>query len=133
MRWAWFLKLLKGTKSEKILEGALCRLGVPYRFQYPYATRIFDFTLPLDKVIIEVDGPSHLNKKQKDKDNYWDKLMAERGWKVLRCTNEEAQRDPVGTVNRLMALANLPYRVSEGTQNWVSNNPEDPNPVEVDV
>lgn len=102
--------LYKGTAAEKSLEDAVAKLGVPYRTQFPgylYGFRYFpDFLLPTLGLVIEVDDDSHgrTAKVLADADRT-DYFMTEHGWKVVRCTNEEALQDPHGTVKRLMQEA----------------------------
>ena len=100
------------TPAERALEPAVASLGVPYRFQHPlWALHVFpDFALIRDKVIIEVDDPGHRKRVNKKKDAERTAKLARAGWRVVRCTNEQAETAPYDTVDRLMADAGLPYR-----------------------
>jgi very-short-patch-repair endonuclease len=106
-RWAKLYS--QPTKAEMALEPAIAALGVPYRFQHPiWALRVFpDFALPTLKLIIEVDDPSHNTKTKRAKDAERTAKLQARGWKVVRCTNEQAINDPRGTVARLLEAAGL--------------------------
>ncbi len=107
IRWG---KLYEGTPSEKVLEDAVAALGVPYRTQFPgwkYGARFFpDFFLPTLGIIIEVDDSSHDHKTEADAERT---ATLEEVWgaRVVRCTNEQAQRDPHGTVRALLASIGL--------------------------
>lgn len=103
VRWA---KLYKGTAAELALEDAVASLGVPYRTQFPYylyGLRFFpDFLLPTLGVIIEVDDPSHNKADKIIADAERTEALEAEGWRVVRCTNEEALSDPHGTVRALI-------------------------------
>lgn len=95
------------TPAETALEPAIAKLGRRYRFQHPlWGLRVFpDFVLLDDKIVIEVDDPSHrTTKKRRDDADRTDRLRSA-GWRVVRCTNEEALEDPHGTVARLLQEA----------------------------
>lgn len=101
------------TLAETALEPAVAKLGRPYRFQHIVSNRyICDFALPLDMVILEVDGPSHNTKAARAVDQKRTEFLNERGWTVVRCQNKDAIRDPEGEVNRMMEEAGLPYRAN---------------------
>jgi hypothetical protein len=86
----YWAKLNKGTDSEWALEPAIAALGRPYRWQYPFWTihRFADFALIDDKLVIEVDGDSHLKPEQAAKDVETERLLNSMGWQVVRCRNE---------------------------------------------
>lgn len=95
------------TKAEEAIEPAIAALGRPYRFQHPFFGNHYfvDFALTEDKIIIEVDGRSHNSKEAKKDDAERTKVLEKQGWTVVRCKNEDAIRDPSGTVARLMLEA----------------------------
>jgi very-short-patch-repair endonuclease len=92
----WAALYADQTPAEAALEPALASLGVPYRFQHPlWALRVFpDFVLHQHKLVIEVDDPSHARPAKKRADAERTRKIESAGWKVVRCTNEEALRDP---------------------------------------
>jgi very-short-patch-repair endonuclease len=106
MRWA---KLYAGTESEHALEPAIASAGLPYRWQHPvWAVGCFlDYAWHTHKVAIEIDGASHTRRGAREKDAVRTAKLENLGWKVLRCTNEEAVADPYGTVRRLLLEAGL--------------------------
>lgn len=112
-RWA---KLYSNqTPAETALEPAVASLGVRYRTQHPmWSLRVFpDFFLPDFKLVIEVDDPGHKRKAQKEKDADRSFKLVKAGYRVVRCTNDEAIADPFGTVDRLMADAGLALRTNK--------------------
>jgi very-short-patch-repair endonuclease len=100
-------RLYKGTDAELSLEDAVAELGVPYRTQFPgflYGFRFFpDFLLPTLGVVIEVDDDSHTRAKKRIEDaERTDFLEETQGWRVVRCTNDEALNDPRGAVRAML-------------------------------
>jgi len=75
------------TKAEACLWKYALRasaLGVPFRRERPIGRFIADFVcLPL-KLVIEVDGVTHLYKETQEKDTQKDKELKELGFEVLR-------------------------------------------------
>jgi very-short-patch-repair endonuclease len=106
-QYAKYRKLYEGTASEHALEPAVASLGIPYRWQMPVGNYFLDFALPTLKVAIEVDGASHDRAEQKAKDKERTAYLEAKGWRVVRCTNAEAQNDPYGTVERLCRAAGV--------------------------
>ncbi len=99
----WYYLYMKRTPAEAALESALCKLGTPYRIEYPFPSlrRVVDFALPSMKVIIEVDGASHDNPVQIYKDLSSSIALEKLGWAVVRFTNDEVMRDPAHCVQLL--------------------------------
>lgn len=100
------------TDAEKALEPAIASLGVRYRTQHPlWSLGVFpDFVLLDDRIVIEVDDPSHNTARKKKADQERTAKLQKAKWRVLRCTNDEALTDPYGTVDRLMQAAGLPHK-----------------------
>jgi len=112
---AYWCRLYPGTRAEASLEPAVASLSVPYRWQYPFflfgPLKYFaDFCLLNEKVVLEVDDPGHLKPAQVAKDKIRTAALRKAGYRVARCTNEEALRDPYGTVNRMMESLGLSHR-----------------------
>lgn len=104
MRWN---RLYKGTPAELALEDAIAALGVPYRTQFPgflYGFRFFpDFLLPTLGLVIEVDDDSHTRAAKKIADAERTEFLEEsQGWKVARCTNDEALNNPREAVRAML-------------------------------
>jgi very-short-patch-repair endonuclease len=93
------------TKAEAALEPAIAELGEPYRFQYPFLDIKYfaDFALLESRIIIEVDGDSHDRPAQMEKDLIHEIQVLEKGWSVVRLTNEEAIKSPAESVARALS------------------------------
>lgn len=105
----------KGTPAELALEPHIAALGLPYRTQLPLflfgPLKFFpDFALPTIGWVIEVDDSSHEDKVEEDAIRT-QKLEAI-GYRVIRCTNEEAINAPMAVMARL-AIA----RAAHGDRN----------------
>ncbi|HUR69713.1 MAG TPA: DUF559 domain-containing protein [Candidatus Thermoplasmatota archaeon] len=61
----------------------------PFRRERVVGERIADFYFPLQRVVVEVDGPSHDNIDQWVKDRFRDLEMSQRGLLVLRSRNSD--------------------------------------------
>lgn len=112
-RWA---KLYSNpTPAEQALEPAIAALGIRYRFQHPlWGLRVFpDFVLLDHKIVIEVDDPSHRTSKKRRDDAERTSRLEAAGWRVVRCTNDEALEDPYGTIARLLGPLGVGPRQSE--------------------
>ena len=107
-RWG---RLYRGTPAEHSLEPAVAALGIAYRTQLPgflYGFRAFpDFFIPQLKLVIEVDDKSHRRADKIIADQERTEVLESFGWRVVRCTNEEATNDPSGTVDRLLSDAGI--------------------------
>lgn len=101
---AWYFLSNNQTTPEKTLEPAIAALGERYRAQwlFPRIHHIADFVLLDRKVIIEVDGASHKDPKQRYKDLIHTIYLEEAGWQVVRCTNEEVMKSPYVTLSELL-------------------------------
>jgi len=108
----WSKLYANPTSAEASIEPAIASLGVRYRFQHPlFGLRLFpDFILPDYRVVIEVDDRSHRTKKKREADEERTQRLNHGGWTVVRCSNEEAEEDPYGAVDRMMGEAGLDLR-----------------------
>lgn len=99
------------TPAELAMEGAIAALGVPYRNQFPYylyGLRYFpDFLLPTLGLIVEVDDESHFRPDKVEADAQRTSDLEAEGWRVVRCTNDEALADPHGTLRGLLNSAGV--------------------------
>jgi very-short-patch-repair endonuclease len=95
------------TKSELALEPSVAALGVPYRAQHPVFALGFicDFALLDEKIILEVDGKSHSGKAAQEADRERTRKLERLGWVVARCRNEDAEREPKATVQKMLMEA----------------------------
>jgi very-short-patch-repair endonuclease len=67
-------------------------LGFKIRRQHPIWRFIVDFYCAEAKLVIEIDGDSHAEPDQKEYDDARTKWLEERGYKVMRITNEDVHR-----------------------------------------
>ena len=67
------------------------KLGVKFRRQHVIGNFIPDFVVLSCKLIIEVDGEIHKFQKAEDEQRTFD--LNQRGFKVIRFTNEEVLKD----------------------------------------
>lgn len=112
----WASLYANQTVAEMALEPEIAKLGIPYRFQHPiWSLRLFpDFVLLGPRLVIEVDDKSHLSTKKKAADAERTGRLNSRGWKVVRCSNEDAIKDPAGTLVRLLTEAKLEHLIKKG-------------------
>lgn len=100
-------KCYYGTPAELALEPHVAALGIPYRTQYPmflWGGRYFpDFALPTIGWIIEVDDPSHDTDEKRKTDDERTAALEAKGWRVLRCTNEQALTTPTSVIASLQS------------------------------
>ncbi len=96
----WYRLSAYPTGPEEALEPAIAALGERYRAQHLFAglKHIADFALLDRKIIIEVDGDSHLKPLQMEKDLKHTMALQALGWTVFRCSNEQAKANPEGVV-----------------------------------
>ena len=83
------------TKEEKIIWNAIRKnqLEIKFRRQYGIGHYVVDFCAPTIKLIIEIDGESHLENKQIDYDAERTKNLKELGFTVIRFWNTEVKFD----------------------------------------
>lgn len=80
-----------GTSEEILLWNKLkkSQLGFKFRRQHSIGGYIVDFYCPSKKLIIEIDGPGHFRKENKEYDEIRTNYFAGLELKVLRFTNDE--------------------------------------------
>ena len=81
------------TWSERLLWERLrgSRLGVGFRRQVVIGEYIVDFAAPAVRLVVEVDGGCHDERRRADARR--DRVLLERGWRVLRLAAETVERD----------------------------------------
>jgi very-short-patch-repair endonuclease len=67
-------------------------LGFKIRRQHPIWRFIVDFYCAEAKLVIEIDGDSHAEPDQEEYDTARTKWLEERGYKVIRITNEDVHK-----------------------------------------
>lgn len=85
--------LHKTTNSEKITKIMLEELGIKFIEQKGFIQGnyfcIVDFYIPLLRLCLEIDGGYHSQEQQIRKDFRKDNYLRDRGFNVLRITNEQ--------------------------------------------
>jgi len=67
-------------------------LGFKIRRQHPISRFIADFYCAEAKLVIEIDGDSHMGPEQQDYDTARTKWLEERGYQVVRIMNNDVHR-----------------------------------------
>ena len=62
-------------------------LGLRVRRQHPVGPYIADFCIPHEKLVIELDGPSHNAQMRQDEQR--DSYLKEQGYRVVRIRNQD--------------------------------------------
>ena len=88
------------TETERLLWRALRRnqLGWRFRRQFPIPPYVVDFACLEARLIIEADGGQHAEPGDHDRR---DRLLQDRGWRILRFWNDEVLRNPDGVLQRI--------------------------------
>jgi very-short-patch-repair endonuclease len=68
-------------------------LGHHFRRQSPLAPYVVDFECRRSRVIVEVDGHQHGFEENQRRDGMRDQALAKRGYKILRFSNGEVERE----------------------------------------
>jgi len=91
------------TASERILWEALRgrRLGVKFRRQVVLGTVIVDFFAPEPRLVVEVDGASHVGRERRDRER--DAYLASYGVRVLRVKAWQVERELPAVLVRIRA------------------------------
>ena len=82
------------TVPEKILWNKLRNKklsGLKFRRQVPYDRFILDFLCSEKKLIIEIDGSSHIGFEEKDRER--DHYFSSKGYQILRFSNADVMTD----------------------------------------
>jgi very-short-patch-repair endonuclease len=74
---------------------------VKFRRQHPLGFYIADFYCPEAKMVVEVDGPIHIRKVNKEHDDNRTAEMDRMGIKVIRFTNNEIEHQIVWVVDSI--------------------------------
>jgi very-short-patch-repair endonuclease len=85
-------------------------LGLKFRRQFPIEGFIADFYCHEARLIVEVDGPVHLEPQQAAHDANRDIVLQRLGIKLLRVTNSEVLQDLEAVLGRISQAAGLAHR-----------------------
>ncbi len=99
----WYKLYMDQTPCEEKLEMQIARLGYRYRTQHPFLAKkaFVDFYFPDQKLVVEVDDPSHEKADRKKKDLQRTKSLEAIGLKVIRFTNEQISHDLSTVVSKI--------------------------------
>ena len=101
-------KLLEFATSLELLflrelEGRGLKLGIDFAFQFPLKNSyILDFAFVSQKVAVEVDGPCHLQLKQRRRDKIKNLILKKQDWNLLRFNTEQIESDVAGCVSKVL-------------------------------
>jgi very-short-patch-repair endonuclease len=79
-------------------------LGFKIRRQHPIWRFIADFYCAEAKLVIEIDGDSHVEPDQEEYDKARTKWLEERGYKVIRIRNEDVHRHLEDALNEIYSV-----------------------------
>jgi len=86
--------------------------GLRFRRQHPIGGYIADFACPLHKLVIEVDGSIH--EFQKEDDERRTACLCDRGYRVVRFSNEEVLNNIESVLNQIISATQLPLSCEAG-------------------
>jgi len=82
--------------------------GLKFRRQHPYGQFILDLYCVEHQLAIEVDGGVHLSPEQAVHDSERSEFLAQRGVRVLRCTNEEVEKHLPDVLRKIIEAISPP-------------------------
>ncbi len=108
-----FTKLTQ-SPIEEDLTGALQKFGVEVINQYPIGAYFADIYIPDDKFVIECDGEEF--HKNKERDFKRDQFMIDKGYKVMRFTGSQINKDSLGCAVKIISYLSKRYPKCEDYQ-----------------
>jgi very-short-patch-repair endonuclease len=108
------------TQAETILWKQLksCKTGYKIRRQHVIGKYVVDFVCLSHKLVIEIDGPIHLQQEEADTLRTYD--LNDKGFRVIRFTNEEVYQNAVQVAQKIREVldriigVDLPLTPSQG-------------------
>ncbi len=96
--------------------------GLYFRRQHAIGSYIVDFISVHEKLIIEVDGASHLDQEEYDEERTrW--LEEEKGYRVIRFTNTEILRNINEVLEAIQDAVKRPHLASPASGGGISSPP----------
>jgi adenine-specific DNA-methyltransferase len=86
------------------------QLGFKVRRQHPIDRFIADFYVASAKLIIEIDGDTHAEPDQAEYDAVRTEWLEQRGYRVVRFTNEDVYKRLSGVVGAIVSACEEPTR-----------------------
>ena len=80
------------------------KLGCKFRRQAAIGPYIVDFVCFAQRLVVELDGPQHLEADARAHDAHRTEWLAERGFRVLRFRNHEVDEDVQDVVRRIVEV-----------------------------
>jgi len=82
-------------------------LGVRFARQVPIGPYIVDFVARSARLVVEVDGETHIDRARDDTRTAW---LEGQGYRVIRCTNADVMANLEGVCHAIgVALAAAPH------------------------
>lgn len=79
--------------------------GLKFRRQFPIDVYIADFVCVEEKLVVEVDGMSHVGRFEFDQRR--EGVLREAGWRVVRVTNDDVLQNLEGVLTMIVSSAGL--------------------------
>jgi len=79
--------------------------GLKFRRQHPLGPYIVDFYCAEHRLVVEVDGPIHLRRREEDA--LRDEYLTRYGYHVLRIRNDEVENDLEAVLERILQACGL--------------------------
>lgn len=93
------------TPAEAAFANALNARAIDFRREQPLPGGFFaDFYFREPLLVVEVDGPSHLEMETRERDERKDAACVKRGYVVMRVSNDEVLRDAASVAERIALL-----------------------------
>jgi very-short-patch-repair endonuclease len=99
------------TNAEVILWSRLRRdlvFGHRFRRQHPIGPYVADFACVPARLIIEIDGPTHLRSGGLSHDRRRDRYLQSRGWRILRIWNDDVYKNLNAVLDEIARLVPPP-------------------------
>jgi very-short-patch-repair endonuclease len=96
------------TKAEVVLWSRLREAnvhGFKFRRQHPIGPYIADFVHIRGRLVIEIDGATHWTVEELMHDRRREAFLREKGWKVLRFTNQDVFENVAGVTEQILRRA----------------------------
>jgi hypothetical protein len=103
-----------GMSAPLPVQALILALGDGWVLEHPVATGVrtksrptcykIDIAHPLLMIAVEVDGEGHHSQNVKQADGRKDQWLVENGWRVIRFTNKQVNRDLKACVDSVVAL-----------------------------
>jgi very-short-patch-repair endonuclease len=104
------------TSQEDLLWSKLknSQIGLKFRRQHSIGGYIVDFYCPSKRLVIEIDGPQHFTKDNKEYDEIRTEFFKGLDIKVLRFTNIEIDTNIDEVLQKIISSFRTPSLVKEG-------------------